>query len=145
VSRAVTQETQRDSRRGSRPDNIGGGALIEQNAVRQALADTDDYEDSEQKRRAEKVRALMARHAGPKDDHEAKTGQFGGGKDTMNAEKAQSRLDKSAEKARLMNQVQVDQFRPEEIKEKELEASPMPLKSRLDADNEKINAILAQL
>ena len=31
------------------------------------------------------------------------------------------------------------------MKKEELEASPMPIKSRLDADNEKISAILAQL
>lgn len=49
--------------------------------------DNDDYEDSEQKRRAEKVRALMARQVAPRDEDE-KTGQFGGGKDTLNADKA---------------------------------------------------------
>lgn len=41
--------------------------------------------------------------------------------------------------------MQIDQFRAEEMKKEELEASPMPIKSRLDADNEKISAILAQL
>ena len=77
-----------------------------------------DYEDSEQRQRAERVRALMAADHSQKND-QGDTGQFGGGKDTQSVLKAQSRLDKSAEKARQLAQVKVDQFQ-----DKALEQSP---------------------
>ena len=110
--------------------------------------EVQQFEDSDQRRRAERVQRLMAeqsewasRQRGY--DGEGGTGQFGGGKDLHGAAQAQGRREKSAERRRQLGDVQVEQFKTSNGPT--LEASPQVLKNRLDEDNEKINQILAQL